>query len=60
MLGFTYKDAAKDFSVQDAIRAHKEAGLAIVVNDGKDITVIVEETDLLMADLIKKSWRRAQ
>ena len=39
-----FKNSAKDFTLGQAVEAHKE-GIAIAVNDGKDLTVIIEEVE---------------
>ncbi len=41
-MNVTYKDAAKDITLEQAIKAY-EAGIAVIVNDGKDITLEIEK-----------------
>lgn len=42
MIQTVYPDSAKDFTVGEALEMH-EVGMSVAVNDGKDITVIIEE-----------------
>lgn len=42
MLETIYKDSVKEFTIGQAMDMYW-AGLAMVVNDGKDIIVIIEE-----------------
>lgn len=36
-----FKNSAKDFTLEQAVKAYKE-GIAIAVNDGKDLTITIE------------------
>jgi len=38
----TYKNAAKEITLEQAIKAY-EAGIAVIVNDGKDVTLEIEK-----------------
>ncbi len=38
----TYKNVAKELTLEQAIKAY-EAGIAVIVNDGRDITLEIEE-----------------
>jgi len=38
-----YENAAKDITLGQAIRMHKRLGIAIEVNDGKDLTLTIEK-----------------
>ena len=38
----TYKNAAKELTLEQAIKAY-EAGIAVIVNDGKDVTLEIEK-----------------
>ena len=37
-----YENAAKEITLEQAIKAY-EAGIAVIVNDGKDVTLEIEE-----------------
>jgi len=38
----TYENAAKEITLEQAIKAY-EAGIAVIVNDGKDVTLEIEK-----------------
>lgn len=44
MVEVTYKNSAEEFTLETAIEMHK-LGVATVINDGKDITIIFEEEE---------------
>jgi len=37
-----YENAAKEITLEQAIKAY-EAGIAVIVNDGKDVTLEIEK-----------------
>ena len=37
-----FKNAAKEITLEQAIKAY-EAGIAVIVNDGKDVTLEIEK-----------------
>ena len=39
----TYKNASKDITLGQAVWMHKRLGIAIEVNDGKDLTLTIEK-----------------
>lgn len=41
-MSITYENAAKEITLEQAIKAY-EAGIAVIVNDGKDITLEIEK-----------------
>lgn len=41
-MNLTYKNSAKELTLEQAIKAY-EAGIAVIVNDGKDVTLEIEE-----------------
>lgn len=38
----TYENAAEEITLEEAIKAY-EAGIAVIVNDGKDVTLEIEK-----------------
>lgn len=42
MLKTTYRNGTKDITLEEAIDAYRH-GIALEVNDGKDITVVIEK-----------------
>ena len=38
----TYENAAEEITLEEAIKAY-EAGIAVIVNDGKDGTLVIEK-----------------
>ncbi|HLS53927.1 MAG TPA: hypothetical protein VK031_08135 [Tissierellaceae bacterium] len=41
-MSITYENSAKEITLGQAIDAHKH-GIAVIVNDGRDITVVIEK-----------------
>lgn len=41
-MNLTYKNSAKELTLEQAIKAY-EAGIAVIVNDGKDVTLEIEK-----------------
>jgi len=39
----TFKNSINSIDVEQAIRYYKELGIAVIVNDGKDITLEIEK-----------------
>lgn len=41
-MSVTYENSAKELTLEQAIKAY-EAGIAVIVNDGKDVTLEIEK-----------------
>lgn len=48
-MGTTFKDVTKVFTVEQALDYYCKLGIAVVVNDGKDITFEIEKPPGLQA-----------
>ncbi len=42
-MSITYENAAKKITLEQAIWIYKRLGVAVIVNDGRDITLEIEE-----------------
>jgi len=43
MTAITYKNSTKDITLGQAIWMHKRLGLAVIIDNGKDVTLAIEE-----------------